>query len=117
MAALLTAVGLYGVIAFTVNGRRREFGIRMALGAGRERIMRLVFRHTTGMLLLGITGGAIGAYLLSSLLETRLFGVGRLDLASYLGATCGFILIAALASWMPTRAATRVNPVETLGAE
>ena len=117
MAATLTAVGLYAVVAFSVSGRRREFGIRMALGAGSERIAGLVLRHTLGMLAAGLAAGVMGAYLLSAVLESRLFGVGRVDVASYGGAMIGFAVIAGLAAWIPARAATRVDPVGSLAAE
>lgn len=76
---VLTVVGLYGVIATSVAGRVRECGIRLALGAGRDRIAALVLRHAAGIMAAGVGAGLVGAYLLSSVLESRLFGIGRLD--------------------------------------
>lgn len=117
LAVLLAAVGLYGVIAFTAARRVREFGIRMVLGAERARIGALVVRDAAGIVIVGTAVGLVGAWLLSALFESRLFGVDRLDTASYAVAVCVFALIAGLASWAPARAATRVDPVETLKAQ
>jgi putative ABC transport system permease protein len=117
LAVLLAAVGLYGVIAFTAAGRTREFGIRLALGAEAARIGRLVLRDAVGIVVLGTAFGLLGAWGLSALLQSRLFGVGRLDPLSYGAAVLLFAAVAALACWTPARAAMRVDPVETLKSE
>jgi ABC-type antimicrobial peptide transport system permease subunit len=114
LAVLLAAVGLYGVTAFAVAGRRREFGIRLALGAERGRIARLVVRYATQIIGAGIVLGLLGGYALSTVLESRLFGVEPLDVASYAGAALLFAVVAAAACWIPTLAAMRVDPVTTL---
>ncbi len=117
LAALLAAVGLYGIIAFIVAGRRREFGIRIALGAEGSRIVRLVFRYGAVIVGAGTAFGLAGAYVLAAVLRTQLFGVGPLDPTSYFGAAALLALVTALACWLPARRAMRVDPVETLREE
>ncbi len=117
LAAALSAVGLYGIIAFIVAGRRREFGIRIALGAEASRIVELVFRSGIVIIGTGTLLGLGGAYVLSDVLQSQLSGVGPLDPASYLGGAAFLALVAALACWIPARRATRVDPVEALREE
>ena len=117
LAVVLAAVGLYGVIAFTAARRVREFGIRIALGAEARRIGALVVRDAATIVVVGVGVGLLGAWGLSALFESRLFGVHRLDPASYAMAALVFAVIAGLASWTPVRTATRVDPVETLKAQ
>jgi predicted permease len=117
LAALLAAVGLYGVIAFTVAGRRRELGIRLALGADGQEIAGLVARYALGIVAFGTVAGLAAAYGLSRLLESRLFGVAPADPASYAGSALLFAAVAAVACWAPTRSAMRVDPVVTLRSE
>jgi putative ABC transport system permease protein len=117
LAALLAAVGLYGIIAFVVAGRRREFGVRIALGAEASRIAGLVFRYGAVIVGAGTAFGLGGAYVLSGVLRNQLFGVGSLDPASYYGGAAVLALVAALACWVPARRATHVDPVETLREE
>jgi hypothetical protein len=117
MAVVLSAFGLYGVLAFTVAGRRREIGIRMALGADGRRINRLVLQSAVGTVLVGTAFGLAGAYCLGRLLGSRLFGVGAVDPASYAGAAGLLAFVAALACWMPARSAAKTDPIATLKAE
>ena len=117
LAALLAAVGLYGVVAFTMAGRRRELGIRLALGADGRKIVGLVARYALGIVGLGTATGLAAAYGLSRLLESRLFGVAPADPASYAGSALLFAAVAAAACWTPTRSAMRVDPVVTLRSE
>jgi putative ABC transport system permease protein len=117
LAVLLAAVGLYGVIAFGVTGRRREFAIRLALGADGARIANLVFRSAAAVILSGTALGLLGAFGLSTMIESRLFGVEAVDAGSYLGAAGLLALVAAAACWFPARAALRVDPVATLRQE
>jgi hypothetical protein len=114
LAALLAAVGLYSVIGFAVAQRRREFGIHVALGADAGRIARLVLGDAAYIVGVGSGAGLLGAYLLSILLANRLYGVAQVDPLSYAGAVGLFATVAALACWIPTRAAMRANPVDTL---
>jgi predicted permease len=113
-AALLAAVGLYGVVAFGVKARAREIGIRMALGAESARVFRLVLRSTLGMTIAGLVFGLGGAVALARVLESRLFGVAPFDVGTWTLAAAGLVAVALLASWLPARRATRVDPVQTL---
>ncbi len=117
LALLLAGVGLYGVIAFTVAGRRREFAIRMALGADRARISKLALRSALFPVLVGTALGLVGAYGLSRLLESHLFGIAALDPASYLGAAALMATVAIVAAWLPARTAARTDSVTTLASE
>ncbi|HEX9698403.1 MAG TPA: ABC transporter permease [Acidobacteriota bacterium] len=114
VAATLAAVGLHGVVAFGVKARAREIGIRMALGAESARVFRLVLRSTLGMTIAGLVFGLGGAVALARVLESRLFGVAPFDVGTWTLAAAGLVAIALLASWLPARRATRVDPVETL---
>jgi putative ABC transport system permease protein len=114
LGAALAAIGLYGVIAFAVAGRVREFGIRLAIGADSRRIARLVLSDASRIVGFGIMAGLAGAWALSSLLKSRLFGVDRLDPLSWAGAVVLLAFVALAASWLPIRAAMRVDPIETL---
>lgn len=116
-AALLAGVGLYGIVAFSVAGRSREFGVRMALGAGGERIVALVARYAGSIVIVGTALGLAGGYALSQVLESRLFGVQPLDPVSYGAAVALAVATTALACWAPTRRAVSVDPARTLGAE
>ena len=117
LAVLLAAVGLYGVVAFAVAGRKREFGIRVALGADGPRISRLVFRSATTIVVWGTLLGLAGAYVLSRVIESRLFGVEAVDATSYIAAIALLAVVAVLACWIPAAAAVRVDPVATLRLE
>jgi predicted permease len=113
-AVVLAAVGLYGVIAFSVADRRREIGIRLAVGARPARIAGLVARHAAAIVAVGIAIGILLAYALSSVLESRLFGVARTDLVSYAAAALLLAGVAACACVLPVRSAIRVDPLITL---
>ena len=117
MALILGIVGIYGVIAYAVTQRTREIGIRMALGAEPSRLQQMFVRH--GLMLAGI-GAIIGlgtAAGLTRLMSTLLFGVKALDPLTYAGVAAILIAAAALASYVPARRATRVDPLDALRAE
>lgn len=116
-AGLMSATGLYGVVYFLVSSRMREFGIRIALGADRRRVMALVGRFVASMWSVGIVLGLAGAAWLSSLLESQLFGLEPMDPLSIVFATTLLCLVCLLASLMPARAALRADPVEVLRQE
>jgi putative ABC transport system permease protein len=117
MALLLGIVGIYGVIAYAVTQRTREIGIRMALGAEPASLRQMFVRH--GLLLAGV-GAAIGlsaAAGLTRLMSSLLFGVQALDPLTYFGVAAILITAAALASYLPARRATKVDPLDALRAE
>jgi ABC-type antimicrobial peptide transport system permease subunit len=117
MALLLGAVGIYGVISYSVSQRRREIGIRVALGAPPESVRRLFVRHSLFLAGMGIGCGLAAAVALSRLMTALLFEVSPLDPVTY-GAVCGVLVMSALlASYFPARRATEVDPVEALRAE
>jgi predicted permease len=117
MALLLGIVGLYGVLAYSVSQRRREIGIRMALGAQQQELTRMFVRH--GLLLtgIGVACGLGAAYLLMRLMSSLLFNVSFKDPVTYGAVSIGLVATAALASYLPSRRAASVNPVEALRAE
>ena len=116
-ALLLAAVGLYGVVSAFVAERSREFGIRSALGATRGEIVREVLGNGLRFTAIGVVLGVAGAYATSRLLETLLYGVSRVDPATY-GAVIALLTgVAALACWAPARRAATVDPATTLRAE
>ena len=117
MALVLGVVGIYGVIAYAVSQRTREIGIRMALGARPGGLQTMFVRH--GLTLAGV-GAAVGlgaAAGLTKLMTSLLFGVGTLDPVTYAAVAALLILAAALASYVPARRATTIDPVEALRAE
>jgi putative ABC transport system permease protein len=116
-ALLLAVVGLYGVMAYTVTQRSKEIGVRMALGATRGSVLGLVFRDGGPVVGVGLGIGLVGAFALSRVLESMLFGVGSRDPGVF--ATVPVVLgaVAAVALLIPARRATRVDPVKTLGEE
>jgi ABC-type antimicrobial peptide transport system permease subunit len=117
MAMFLGVVGLYGVIAYVASQRRREIGIRIALGA-RPRDVRLMFvRHGLVLGALGVTLGILGATMLTRLMASLLFGTSRLDPMTYAVVSLGLVAVAGLASYVPARAATTVDPVLALRGE
>lgn len=117
MALLLGAVGIYGVIAYSVSQRTREIGIRMALGAQRNELTRLFVRH--GLLLtgIGVGIGLIAAFASMRLLSSLLYRVSPLDFLTYSTVSLGLIMTAFLASYLPSRRAAGVDPVEALRGE
>lgn len=116
-ALLLAALGIYSVIAHSVGQRRRELGIRIALGASSLGLQGQVVRETAPFVALGLVGGLTLAMLLSRLLESLLFGVSSSDPSTYAMAGGALALVAVLASWVPARRATRIDPVDALAAE
>jgi putative ABC transport system permease protein len=117
MALLLGVIGIYGVISYSVSQRTREIGIRLALGAPLEEVTGLFVRH--GLILSGIGAacGLIAAFALTRLMRSILFEVSPADPVTYLSVSAGLILAAMLASYLPARRATKVDPVVALRAE
>lgn len=117
IALFLCCVGLYGVIAFGVTQSRREFGIRVALGASRRDIAASVVSRGIVIATMGIASGLVIAALLTRTVTSLLFGVAANDLVSFAGATVSLLAVAFLASYLPARRAAAVEPAITLRAE
>lgn len=121
-AVVLSAVGLYGVMSFSVNQRTQEFGIRMALGADGGRILGMVMKQGAVQLSVGLTiGVGVAALLLgvigAAALRNFLFQVNTLDPVIYGAVAALLTIVAAVSSYVPARRATRVNPIVALRAE
>ncbi len=117
LAMLLTAVGVYGLTAFTVARRSREIGIRAALGASPRRMQGLFVRDGARLAAAGVAIGLAPALMLALLLSSQVAGVTAVDAAAYLGAATLLIAVAAAASWLPARRAARVDAVVALRQE
>ncbi len=117
MALILGVVGIYGTISFSVAQRRREVGIRLALGSPARDITAMFVRQGLAETGAGLVCGLVAAFAITRLMESVLFGVSPADPVSYLTACIALVLAAGLASYVPARRATRVNPVEALRAE
>lgn len=117
VATLLAVVGVYGVVSHTVSQRRREMGIRMAVGASRTKVRRSVLSRGAALAAGGALLGALAALSLSHLADGLLFGVGARDPASILTGAAAIFATAVLACWIPARRATRVDPVDVLRSE
>jgi ABC-type antimicrobial peptide transport system permease subunit len=113
----LTIVGLYGYLAFRVTQRRREIGIRMALGGSREATSLLVFRDTAGMALIGLAVGVVLAAGAARLESSLVFGVRPLNALSIAVALGILALAVAAASWLPARRAASIDPMQALRTE
>ena len=117
LAVLLSAVGLYGLMAYSVSQRTQEIGVRMALGAEPRDIRRMVMNEGLRLGLWGLLAGFIAAIGLMRLLEGELFGVMVWDPVTYIGVAILLLLVTALASYLPARRATRVDPLRALRYE
>ena len=117
LALLLAAAGLYGVISFTVNQRRQEFGVRLALGAAPGEIRSMVLGEGLKVTLIGVGLGLVLAWALALASASVLFGVTPEDPWTYIGVTATVIAVAVLSVWVPATRAMRVNPVTALRAD
>jgi ABC-type antimicrobial peptide transport system permease subunit len=117
MALLLGLVGIYGVIAYAVSQRRREIGIRLALGAEPASLKGMFVRHGVRLAVVGVGIGLPTAAALVRLMKSLLFGISPLDPLAFATAPAVLVFAAALASFLPARRAAAVDPIETLRAE
>jgi len=116
-ALLLAAIGIYGVLAFSVTQRTGELGVRVAIGADRGRIVRLVLSDGGRLIAIGLLAGVACAIALGRLLRNQLFGVDSVDPASLCVVVLVFAAIALLACWIPARRASRIDPIQALRYE
>ncbi|MGA3238120.1 MAG: ABC transporter permease [Bryobacteraceae bacterium] len=117
IALLLAALGIYGLIAYSVAQRTHEIGVRMALGAARTDVVRMVVGQGASLAAIGIVLGLVGAFALTRLLQTMLFGIGVTDVLTFAAAPLGMMLVVLLATFVPALRATRISPVATLRYE
>jgi predicted permease len=117
LALLLACIGLYGILSYTVTRRTNEIGIRLALGAQPQDILWLVFRDALWLVLIGIAIGGPAAVAATRLISSQLFGVKGADLFTIFSAGMILMTVAALASYLPARRATRVDPLVALRSE
>jgi ABC-type antimicrobial peptide transport system permease subunit len=117
MALALAAMGVYGILSYSVAQRSREIGIRMALGASGRSVVSLVFRSVTGAVAFGVIGGLLAAIGLTRFLQAFLYGVTSLDPISFVGALVALVAISFLAAWYPVRRASRIDPVVVMREE
>jgi ABC-type antimicrobial peptide transport system permease subunit len=117
LALILAAVGIYGVLAYAVSRRTREIGIRMALGATRSDVLWMTLKESAWLVITGVVIGAPMALGATRLISTTLFGMGAVDPVTILVASSLLIGVAAMASFLPARRATRVDPLVALREE
>ena len=116
VALILTATGIYSVLAFSVRSRRRDIAIRMALGARSDQVLRLVVVRGLLPIVIGIVAGLSGAVAFSRLLEAYLWGVASTDPVTLSAVAAGVLGIATLACWIPGREAATVDPANALAS-
>jgi ABC-type antimicrobial peptide transport system permease subunit len=117
VALLLAAIGIYGVLAYEVSQRTREFGIRMALGSDARRVLGLVLREGVVLVVVGLAAGVGGAALLRRLIASQLYGVGAFDPMVLLAVTGVLALVSLIACLGPARRAATVDPSIALGQQ
>jgi putative ABC transport system permease protein len=117
LALMLSAVGIFGVMSYTVSRRTREMAIRMALGANRREVQRMVLREGLRVAALGVVIGLGAALALSRVMAGYVYGITSTDPVTLVGASLLLMLVALLASYLPARRATRVNPMTALRYE
>jgi putative ABC transport system permease protein len=117
VALLLAAVGIYGVISYSVTQRTREFGVRMALGAAPRNVLGLVMHRGALLILGGVALGIIGSFASTRFLSTFLFGITATDPLTFAVVALVLAAIGAIASYLPARRATRIDPLVALRVE
>jgi ABC-type antimicrobial peptide transport system permease subunit len=117
LAALIAAIGLYGVMAFTVAQRTREIGVRIALGAVSGDILRGVMAEALMLVGVGLAAGCIGAALLARLIANLLYGISATDPMTYAASGIVLVAVGAGAAYLPARRAARIDPMSALRSE
>jgi predicted permease len=117
VALFLSALGIYGVLAYDVSQRTREIGVRGAIGASHGQIIGLVMRQGLWKTAMGLVIGLVGAIILSRYIKTQLYEVSPTDPRAYVAVSLVLLAVAALASYLPARRAAKINPIEALRVE
>jgi putative ABC transport system permease protein len=117
IALLLAAVGVYGVLSYVVEQRTQEIGVRVALGASRGNVLSLVVSHGVRLAAAGVVVGIVASYFLTPVIESQLVKVSPSDPLSFIGVSVFLTVIAVIASYVPARRATAVDPLVALRAE
>jgi predicted permease len=116
LAVIIAAVGIAGVLAFSVSARTNEIGIRMSLGADRGRVQRMILREGGSLLLIGLALGVVGAFFATNLMSGLLFGVAPRDPTTFIGVAGAMAAIGLVACWIPALRAARIDPAITMRA-
>jgi putative ABC transport system permease protein len=117
VALLLAALGIYGVMAFEVEQRTHEIGLRMALGAGRAQVLALILKDGMIQAVAGLALGFVGAFFVGRAMQSRLYGIGAIDPVALGGVAAVLLAAALLACYVPARRATKVDPMVALREE
>jgi putative ABC transport system permease protein len=117
IAGLIAAIGIYGVLAYTMTQRTQEFGIRLALGAQPRKVLGMMLGHGVILVMIGVGFGVAGALAITRYLLSMLFGLTAVDPLTYLAVAVLFTAVALLASYVPARRATKVDPLVALRYE
>ena len=117
VALVLGAIGLYGALSYAVTLRRREIGVRLALGAAPSQVMRSVVVHGAAIAGIGLAAGALAAAALTRFLGTLLYDTAPLDLVTFAGMSLALLIVALIASYLPARRAASVSPLTAMTAE
>jgi ABC-type antimicrobial peptide transport system permease subunit len=117
LGLILASAGIYALVAFTVGQRRKEIGIRMAVGAGKGAVLRMILRKGMVLAVAGMAVGFVFSLGVSQLMRSFLIGIAPADPVTFVFAAIVIVAVAAMASWIPARRAAQIDPMETLRNE